>query len=248
MSILHRVKRRVLRYFYGTDLQRMIEQNKVPDPEVSLKRLQKLGFTPGVIYDVGAYHGDFTAMCSAIWPTAKIHMFEALPFKIPALKERFKGQPVVINECVVGEEEGTEVAFYADETASSVLASGSPEHEKAKVYQKMIRLDQYIAAHAPAPNFLKVDAQGYESYILRGCGETLRDIDVLLVECNFIEVYKEVMLASDLIGYLRQFGFVVYDICEIHRRPLDHCLFQIDFLFVKEESFLRKDKRWDVND
>lgn len=241
------MKQRVLRFFYGTDLQRMIEQNKVPDPEVSLKRLQQLGFTPKVIYDVGAYHGEFTAMCASIWPASKIHLFEALPFKIPALKERFTSQSITINECVVGEEEGAEVAFYADETASSVLASGSQEHEKRKVYQKMIRLDHYIANHAPGPNFLKVDAQGYESYILRGCGEALRNIDVLLVECNFIEVYKEVMLASDLIGYLRQYGFVVYDICEIHRRPLDNCLFQIDFLFVKEDSFLRKDKRWDVN-
>lgn len=248
MSLFERFRQKVFRYLYGSDLKRMIDQNRVPDPEVSLRRLKKLGFTPVTIYDVGAYHGDFASMCIDIWPEAKVHMFEALPFKIAPLKKRFEGSTVVINECVVGEVDGREIEFFADETASSVLFSGSPDREKPKVTQISRRLDTYVGMGNSVPSLLKVDAQGYESYILRGCGQMLNDVDAILVECNFIEVYKDVLLGGDLIAYLRQYGFVIYDICEIHRRPLDKALFQIDFLFVKESSFLRQDKRWDIKD
>jgi hypothetical protein len=46
-----------------------------------------------------------------------------------------------------------------------------------------------------------------------------------------------------LLGFMKGLGFVTYDILEIHRRPLDKALSQIDFLFVREQSPLIADKR-----
>jgi len=38
-------------------------------------------------------------------------------------------------------------------------------------------------------------------------------------------------------------GFVAYDILEVHRRPLDRALNQIDIVFVRNDSPLIADKR-----
>jgi hypothetical protein len=112
----------------------------------------------------------------------------------------------------------------------------------------MRRLDSFIKSeNLKPPTLLKIDTQGYEYEILQGCGEVLNSIEVILLELNFLEVYQNVKLAHEVIAFLAERNFVIYDICEIHRRPLDMALFQIDFLFIKKDNSLRKDKRWDKN-
>lgn len=229
---------------YGGDVQRMIASDRIPDALKSLERIKSLGFRPQIIFDVGAYQGDFTGMCLDLWPGSNIHAFEALPEKTERLKERFKNKNVKIVSNLVGDEQ-KEVQFFADETASSVLESQEFTPKK-KLNLKMITLDDYVMHnHLPAPNFLKIDTQGYEYPILKGFENTLGNVEVLLLELNFIEIYYKVTLAHKIIEHLSRFGFVIYDVCEIHRRPLDRALIQMDFLFVKEDSYLRKDKRWD---
>lgn len=52
--------------------------------------VKKLGFEPSLIFDVGAYHGDFSQLCFDIWPATKITAFEALENKIYNLRSLFK--------------------------------------------------------------------------------------------------------------------------------------------------------------
>ena len=94
------------------------------------------------------------------------------------------------------------------------------------------------------PTFLKLDVQGYEFEVLHGAKSTLSRIEVILAEVNFIDIHRDVHLLDDLIVFLRDNSFVVYDICGMHRRPLDAALWQADFMFVQRHSYLRADKRW----
>ena len=223
----------------------MIAKNRIPDPFVSLTRLKEMGFNPKSIFDIGAYEGDFTNMCLSIWQNADITAFEALPDKIIKIKKKFSGKRVKIVEGIVGEAVQESVPYFADETASSVLKSDEVDTIKKVLVQKMITLDSYLKeTNSTAPHFLKIDTQGYEYQILKGFEENLHKVEVILLELNFIEVYHHVKLADEVINYLSRFDFVIYDICEIHRRPLDNALFQIDFLFIKKDSFLRREKKW----
>ena len=229
---------------YGGDFARMVAAGKIPDPEASLKRLKKQGFSPATIFDVGAYQGDFSDMCLKVWPESSIHAFEALPEKMPKLQNRFSDKKVKITNALVGDQNTDDIQFYADETASSILESYEL-HPKRKLNLKMITLDGYVEQGMPLPDLLKIDTQGYEYPILKGFEKNIGRIPVLLLELNVIEIYYQVTLAQDVIHFLSQFGFVIYDICEIHRRPLDNALVNLDFVFVKKDSFLREDKRWD---
>ena len=71
---------------------------------------------------------------------------------------------------------------------------------------------------------------------MKGCETYLSRVSILLIECNFLEIYQNVKLAGELIAYLGGFGFVIYDVSEIHRRPLDNTLVQMDFVFVKQDA------------
>jgi FkbM family methyltransferase len=239
------IRKKIEARLYAGDVSRMIASGKIPDATTSLERVRDLGFIPGTIFDVGAYEGAFTDLCLRIWPESFVYSFEALPDKIPGLETKFGGKKVKIINSLVGEQNSQNVQFYSDETASSILESAE-QHTKDKLNLKMITLDSYVEKeNIEAPNFLKIDTQGYEYPILKGFEKNLGRLDMLLLELNFMEIYYGVKLAHEVMHYLGMFGFVVYDVCEIHRRPLDRALTQMDFLFVKEDSHLRKDKRWD---
>jgi FkbM family methyltransferase len=232
---------------YGSDMNRMILAGKIPDPKISLTRLKNIGFRPLLIFDVGGYKGEFSEMCLEIWNGTEVHLFEGLPDKIGPLKEKFKGLKVRINECLVGDKDAREVQFYADESASSVLDSEEIYYKKQLITQSMCCLDSYISSHGNIiPDMLKIDTQGFEYSVLKGCETYLSRVSVLLIECNFLEIYQNVKLAGELITYLGGFGFVIYDVSEIHRRPLDNALVQMDFVFVKHDAVWRQDKRWDL--
>jgi hypothetical protein len=80
--------------------------------------------------------------------------------------------------------------------------------------------------------------------ILKGGEKTLANAEFVLLEVSFLDIYIDCPLVSDTITFMKQRGFVVYDICTLMKRPLDNALFQSDFLFVKEKSNFRTNKRW----
>lgn len=237
------IRKKIQQRFYAGDHARMVAQGKIPDPEVSLKRLNKLGFNPETIYDVGAYQGDFAKMCLRIWPHSVVHAFEPLPEKMPVLREALRSSNVTLINRLVGDENKANVHFFADETASSLLDS-YPLGLKGNLNLSMVTLDSYVEAGNPVPDLLKIDTQGYEYQIFKGFEKHLSQVQVILVELNILEIYYHVTLAQDVLHFLGQYGFVVYDVTEIHRRPLDDALINIDFILVKNDDFLRRDKRW----
>jgi len=92
------------------------------------------------------------------------------------------------------------------------------------------------------PILLKADVQGYELEVLRGANETLRNIEVILLEVATLPYNIGAPLFSEVVAFMADRRFVVYDFCHLHRRQSDNAAFQVDVLFVREESALRSEK------
>ena len=111
----------------------------------------------------------------------------------------------------------------------------------------MQTIDEIVASRCiAAPDLLKLDVQGYELEVLKGAQRALTTISAILAEINLLDIHKNVPLLDDVIIFMREKGFVAYDICGLTRRPLDQGLWQADFIFVPRESALRRDKRWQL--
>ena len=52
------------------------------------------------------------------------------------------------------------------------------------------------------------------------------------------------LLSEEVINYMKNNGFVTYDILQGFYRPLDNALGQVDIVFVKDEGRFRKDHRY----
>ncbi|AMN43769.1 FkbM family methyltransferase [Rhodoplanes sp. Z2-YC6860] len=217
---------------------RLAKRLNAPSIPASLERLLANGFSPTIIHDVGAYRGDFARECLRIWPESQVHCFEVLPDRVAEIK-RLSDQRIIVHEYLLGET--TKVCeLHELETASSVLL----EHNNANVPVTRSYPMKTVDEIGITPDLLKLDVQGYEYQVLQGAKATLPGVSVILAEVNLIDIHRECHLLDELIGYLREFDFMTYDICGLGRRPLDDALWQADFIFVKRESPLRANKRW----
>jgi FkbM family methyltransferase len=226
--------------------QYLAQRFQVPEIPVALAHLASVGFQPKQIFDVGAYRGDFSQSCLNIWPGARIACFEALDSKVIKLKQLAETTSKVdVFQMLLGAESCDRVPLHEAETASSVLVEHLPNSFPVS-YHPMRTVDQVVqdTFKGQSPDFLKLDVQGYELEVLKGAEKSLPGMQVILAEVSLLDIHQNVPLVADLIQWLNQRDWVMYDICGLTRRPLDRALRQADMLFVPRQSGLRSDKRW----
>lgn len=178
-----------------------------------------------VVLDVGAHKGGFAGDILLRAPLAEVHCFEPNPNILPPLKANaarygtFRNRPrCVVSSCAVGDVEQSQPLIVTGlSSASSLLAvtdnvrSGWPDAnfaEQSRTSVQVVRLDRYLAtASIDFVKLLKLDIQGYELAALRGCGDRLRDIEYIIAEVQFCELYAGAPLWHELANYCISAGF-----------------------------------------
>jgi hypothetical protein len=89
---------------------------------------------------------------------------------------------------------------------------------------------------------LKLDLQGHELTALQAADRFLRKVEVIISEAQFLPLGGGVMpLATDQIVFLREQGFLLFDIASLSGRRGDNRLIEGDLVFVGAESPLLAD-------
>jgi hypothetical protein len=90
------------------------------------------------------------------------------------------------------------------------------------------------------PYVIKADVQGAELQVLAGAERTLQATELVILEVTLFGTMIDGPQLFDTVSYMKQRGFVVYDFCGFHYRPLDNALCQVDMVFVQEEGKFRE--------
>jgi len=195
------------------------------------------------IIDIGANKGQFALACREWAPNARIFSFE--PLKAPAkiFKVLFgKDDKVYLKEAAIGPQTKRSVMHVsAHEDSSSLLPIGPNQialypgtQEKNIIEIDVAPLSSYLMPEdIKSPAMLKLDVQGFEMEVLKGCESMIEKFDFIYCECSFIELYSGQKLACEVIEWLhqRQFNFV-----GIFNTSYDRSgqAIQADFLFKQE--------------
>ena len=93
------------------------------------------------------------------------------------------------------------------------------------------RIDTLVSEHdMPSPYFLRLDTHGAEKLVLAGAAETLKQASLIQIECyNFKHDPFDKM-----VGYMRERGFRVIDMCEPLFRD-DGAFWQIHLFFARSD-------------
>jgi FkbM family methyltransferase len=206
-----------------------------------LDQVIKLGFKPETVIDVGVAYGTFELYEK--FPEANILLVEPLIEYEGDLKEicrKYKAQYVLAG---AGAQPGNiTLNVHPQLYGSSILnesegglADGVPREISVVALDDLCR-----ERNLKGPYLLKVDVQGAELNVLDGSRKVLEDTEMIILEVSLFDFFVGGPQFYDVVSYMKERGFVTYDIFGGYVRPLDKALAQVDIAFVKEKGQFRK--------
>lgn len=228
------------------------EGRPMGDLQAFLEDLRARGFLPETILDVGAFNGCWSRTAKAVFPEANCYLIEPqaeMRADLDQFCAEFPGSrwfPVAAG--AVADER--ELTIWTEDLSGSTLLFPAVEDAAAHGMETrrvpVLTLDALIAGGSlPVPQLAKLDVQGFELEVLRGAGALLDSTEVLILEVTLLEaINPEWPVLHEVVAFLAEYGYHLYDIPGFVRRPADGALAQIDACFVKTDSFLRTDGTW----
>ncbi|GGY54984.1 FkbM family methyltransferase [Parvularcula lutaonensis] len=206
--------------------------------------LKRSGFDPTVCIDVGAANG--TPSIYQAFKNAKHIVFEPLPEFQQPLAEALTGYDHEIHRCALMAQSGEALLLkHSDLYGSSMMHKRSQEDDnviKVPVSTLDERLkDEDLSGHV----LLKTDCQGADLDVIKGGLSTLSQCDVVILEASMFRFWGEHHPDFfDIVSFMNDQGFAVYDLLDGMFRPLDKALGQIDIAFARKDGFLRENTSW----
>jgi FkbM family methyltransferase len=192
--------------------------------------IQARGFTPRGIIDVGANRGDWARLALSIFPDASVIMIEPQDEMQPYLSKlcsSVAGCHYV--KAGAGREVGELVqTIWPDLAGSSFL----PEPDTSQLQSgwqrktRVVTIDSLLSETYPefAPDVVKLDIQGFELEALSGAKTTFGRTEVFIVETSLFRFLPHQPVMREVISFMFDRGYELYDITGYERRPYDSAL------------------------
>ena len=190
-----------------------------------------LDLRSGVIVDVGANVGDWTAAARLVAPEARVLTVEPVPELAGALRSRFAGDgKVEVVESAVSDCVGEATLHLTSHSHNGSLqrprdmnhAYGSGWDSVGEVSVRTATLDELLAGQTAS--LVKIDVQGAEATVLRGAHDALQRTAAVLLEVTNRSHYEGDTLFPDLHRQMADLGF---ELANLSRPYLDtratHC-------------------------
>lgn len=172
------------------------------------------------VLDVGANVGDYCCLIHQTFPEAKIVAFEPNPNLLPELNRNVGEFSLVVGSAVGAEEGEVELFNSAAPNASEhgsihrdVLSTIHQYSEIEATPVPMVALGSYLVEHdIESVDLLKIDTEGHEFDVLRGCLDQLnaRAIRIIQFEFNEMNIISRVYL-KDFFDLLPSYDFYRMD-------------------------------------
>ena len=221
-------------------------QNKyqVTNTFVALESLNKKGFVPDIIIDVGCGYGEWFLKANKIFNNSKFYLFDADKTneeKLNKLKTKFENMNYKI--CLLSNEQ-KQKKFYRMGYGSSIYEEKSSyPREVDNLNSSTLNHELDIDLIKKSKNMIKLDVQGSELDILKGLQDNLSLFEVIILEASLREHNLGSPLFHEVCEFMKQKNYTIYDFCDLKRLGNEKStLVQLDCVFVKNNSLLLNQK------
>jgi FkbM family methyltransferase len=203
--------------------------------------LKQSGFSPRNIFDVGANHGNFTRAAVEFFPEARYTLIEPQDYLKKHIQDLLdRGYKIRWINAGAGDKSGAMPmsVSYRDDSTTFVItdrhgqATGS---EQTMVPVKTLN-EIVSSSDAPAPEMVKIDAEGFDLRVLAGASNLLGKTDVFLVEAVVCGNFENSV--AEVLKFMAGAGYRLIDITDLNRSPKHGVLWLCELAFLREGSGL----------
>lgn len=220
--------------------------------DLLLEDLKVRGLNCRTILDVGANKTNWCRKAKKVYPVANLCLIEPQV----EMKERLENFCAEFPGSVyflvgAGARKERLILTIDEQFASSSLLPKSEEALIESGEQREIEIttiDNLIAtSQMQLPELVKLDIQGFELEALKGGERLFAYTEVFILEVSLFPFTNtpDTPVLFEVIQFMLDRDYVVYDFPGFLRRPLDGALGQCDICFVKKNGFLRKSNDWE---
>ncbi|HML91673.1 FkbM family methyltransferase [Methyloceanibacter sp.] len=176
-----------------------------------LEALNKTANATRLMVDVGANHGNSLDIFLGMGWT--VHAFEPDPSNRARLLASWPTCPkLIVNEEAVSDQTGLKLPFYASEesTGISSLDNFTPGHRKICDVETVTLRDYLARNDVRHVDFLKIDVEGYDKFVLDGFPWNADKPDVVLAEFEDNKTNRLGYDVHDVADVLLGQGYTVY--------------------------------------
>jgi len=165
-----------------------------------------------VVFDVGANVGDWTLAILALNPQVQVHAFEPATAAFEKMATRVAAPNVRLNRLGVGAERGTLTFYEYSVSAVSTFHANEGRLPVNSYLVDIISISEYCHENdINRIDFLKIDTEGHDFWVLQGAEPLLRDqqIEVVQLEYGPGNIDSRVLL-KDVFSFLSQLPYKVF--------------------------------------
>lgn len=222
-------------FFYSEDMSAPVQGYGW---EICFSLLRRHGFAPRCILDVGANHGNWTRGAVAHFPEAEFILVEPqgqLQAHVQDLVDR--GVKLRWVTAGVSDQAGTLPLTIAPDDTSSNFGMTAEAAAHYGYRQEMVpvrTIDEIVASlGAPAPDIVKIDAEGFDLKALRGATTLLGKTDIVFVEAAVCATGIENTMAA-VIAAMTGYGYRMIDVTDLNRSPKHGVLWLAELAFMRD--------------
>jgi FkbM family methyltransferase len=221
-----------------------IKALKAHNPRMDfLLRLARRGFKPTHIIDVGANLGSWTRDAHQVFPDCAFTLIEPqieLKPLLDPLCARLKNSRWIM--AGAGETNG-ELAFTIGKQLDGSSFSVTEEQAKTEGRERrvvpVVTLDSVCEKLVPpAPEIVKIDAEGFELSVMRGARRLIGMTELFFLEVPFLGSEPDDSFLG-MVSFMHENGYEPYDITEYIRSAGSENLGAVEMAFAKRDGVLR---------
>jgi FkbM family methyltransferase len=215
-----------------------------------LRHVKRLGFKPTTIIDVGVNIG--TPQLYDTFIESKYLLIDPLEenrYYMKKICNRLKNADYII--AAAAKYKSELVLHVHNDFAGSSLYRESDGITADGIQRRVkgIPLDGICEERSlQGPYIIKIDTQGNELNVLLGAEKILKETELIILETSLFQFHIDGPQFYDVVLFMKEHGFVVYDIAGTSFRPLDGAMSQVDLVFVKENGQFRKNHGYATRD
>jgi FkbM family methyltransferase len=170
-----------------------------------------------VIFDVGANTGQSCIEYASCLPDAKIYAFEPVPTNFADLRKKTQEiKNISIHNIGIGEDDGVMRMLLSTASTMHRVTPASMQSrpiDASNIEVQAKRLNTFCFENrVPFINFLKIDTEGHDHAVLKGCGDFIRNIDFVQCEASANSYNKFHNSFVDIFNFMTNVGFYLFHI------------------------------------